>query len=84
MLLYGQYLIDRSLICPAPRVKSQYFARCHLKGFNGFVNDDQDRKLFGLPPPRQQRTMLKALGGLGSESSLHSVSTRQLPFLRVL
>ena len=49
MLLYGQYLIDRSLICPAPRVKSQYLARCHLKSFNGFVNDDQDRKLFGLP-----------------------------------
>ena len=83
-VLCDQHLIDRSLILTAARVKSQYFARRHLKGFNGFVNDDQNRKLCGLPPSRQQRTMLKALGGLGSESSLHSVSTRQLPLLSVL
>ena len=48
-VLCGQHLIDRSLIRTAARVKSQHFARCHLKGFNGFVNDDPYRKLFGLP-----------------------------------
>ena len=46
------------------------------------MNDDQDRELFGLPPSRQQRTPLKALEALGDENFTHTMSGRQLPFLR--